>query len=562
MKKIINFWQYHIILWLLLLQLCLFAGNNVFPKLVLENEICYQVALYVPQVVYLPKFAVLAVFFILWWFYTLSTFYKHKTGRKWLFFHDRYFFRRDYIDLIKHLNIKHSDPQRLLEDDLEYLQPWECDGVPFGMLGGFLAYRKTADKGHILIFGGSGRGKTQVYAIPTVLQFGKRKPAHIFCIDVKGDILEHVGDKRHVKKFIPHDPEKSCCFDAFRVVRSQDEDSQIEYFTNLSLMLVEDDPHSSQYFVKGGRDMLISACLFALKENKNATLYDIAVLLRQNDFDSLAQLIADSGNETAYNFIRQYENQKESDVQGCYSHAVDATKIFAQKRMKKLLACDSGYEKMSDIKANSLEEFSNLVPMSLDDFENGYDIFLEIRENDLKQLAPLVSLVVDSLSLEILSRPNGVEGSNTPILMLLDEFASFNRMPNVLEIEAKGRSKSCTCMILCQSFDQLFMHYSEHEVQTIVDNSPYIAVLSASGKTAKYFSEMAGNVKTLTTSVNDSQGDTSRKTKGSTEKEEPFITPSALANLHENGEVLLFFDGKHARAKLKPFYKWPASQRH
>ena len=127
---------------------------------------------------------------------------------------------------------------------------------------------------------------------------------------------------------------------------------------------------------------------------------------------------------------------------------------------------------MSDIQANSLEEFNNMVPMSLDDFENGYDIFLEIRENDLKQLAPLVSLIVDSFSLEILSRPDGVEGSNTPILMLLDEFASFNRMPNVLELEAKGRSKSCTCMILCQSFDQLFMHYSEHEVQTIVDNSP------------------------------------------------------------------------------------------
>lgn len=146
--------------------------------------------------------------------------------------------------------------------------------------------------------------------------------------------------------------------------------------------------------------------------------------------------------------------------------------------------------------------------------------------------------------------------------MLLDEFASFNRMQNVLELQAKGRSKSCTVMILCQSFDQLYLHYSDHEVQTMVDNSPYKCVLSASGATAKYFSEMAGNIKTLTTSANEAQGDFSRSTKSASEKEEPFITPTALGNLHEKEEMLLIYNGKHARVKLMPFYKWPASQRH
>lgn len=563
MKKIKNILQYHLILWFILLQLCLFAGNNIFPRLVLQNEIYLTICRYFPIMVYLPKFALLAVLFIIWWFYTLEIFYRHKTLRKWLFLNDRHQYRGySYIDLIKLLNVKRSDPERLLEDDLEFLKPWECDGIPFGMIGSFLAYRKTKDKGNVLCVGMPGSGKTNFLAIPTAVQFGKRTPAHIFCIDIKGDILENVGDKRNVKKFVPHDHKSSCCFDAFRVVRGKDEDTQIEFFTNLALMLIEDDPHSSQYFTKGGRDIFIACCLYALKSNANSTLHDIAVLLRSNDYDSLVDLIAESGNETAYNFVREYENQKSSDVAGCYSHAVSGTQLFAQKRMKYLLACDSGYESIDEFKNKTLEDINNMIPMSADDFENGYDIFLEIREDDLKQLAPLVSLIVDSFALELLSRENGIEGSNTPILMLLDEFASFNRMQNVLELQAKGRSKSCTVMILCQSFDQLYLHYSDHEVQTMVDNSPYKCVLSASGATAKYFSEMAGNIKTLTTSANEAQGDFSRSTKSASEKEEPFITPTALGNLHEKEEMLLIYNGKHARVKLMPFYKWPASQRH
>lgn len=152
--------------------------------------------------------------------------------------------------------------------------------------------------------------------------------------------------------------------------------------------------------------------------------------------------------------------------------------------------------------------------------------------------------------------PEGSPG----VIVAIDELGrlcSRGKIPHLHnEILLTGRSRNITLILITQSFEALQNSYTKEDVQSMISNCSYLAVLDVrSQETAKTICSMAGKYKERETTWSGSGKHRSRST---CYRDHPILEPSDLSRLVQMDEVILITaEYSYCRVKKCSYFKEP-----
>lgn len=406
-------------------------------------------------------------------------------------------------------------------------------GIIFGKQGPFNIFSKTGSEGHVVVFGGSGSGKTSALLIPTLNSWSGTS----LTIDISGDINQNVKMSNKLV-FDVEDP-RSRPYDVFYSIDAMDamscsEDEQNEALQALALLLMPDDEKANEnakFFTEGGRDIL-TASLIAFY-HQGYDFVEICEKIYSSSFPALFDEIDQTGNTVAQGYINTFDGANSKNTQGCKQSADKAIQLFATNQKVKYTVHRN--------KQNSERVFA---PIMLE--QN--NCFVVIPDSKLELYKPLVNLLVSQCLNYLSDRPSY---NATPILLSLDEFASFGRM-EITPALRKLRKKHTRIMLLTQSMADIDLIYGRDERMSMLNNFLFKVVLSATDtETQRYFSELIGYKEQKKTSINKSEG----LTTGTTERfeKELAISPEEFGRLDK--KLVLIHPAGFLKLKKNFYYK-------
>lgn len=428
-----------------------------------------------------------------------------------LFFNFFTFFFLIFIIVLVFLKIKKFVP------GLRFASAEKTNGIIFGKKWGRLVSSPPKAEGHIAVFGGSGLGKTSAILIPTIESWGGTS----FSIDISGDIYSNV----HRTDLLIYEPDHGSTpyhiFAPIDVLTNQDD--QNEALEQLAFQLMPEDPNmkdAARFFHVEGRKILTAALICFYHEGLD--FIEICDKVVGSSWKDLFDQIDRTGYQKGIRYINSFVGSNEQNTAGCKQAADSALKLFAtNEKIKRSIHRPIGKEPY--FSPEKIETSS---------------VFISVEDRKLSLYAPLLHIITAQTLEYFSSRPNG---SRHPILLCLDEFASFGRL-EITDALRKLRKKNVRIMTLTQSLADLDLIYGRSERMAMLNNFAFKVVLGASDtETQEYFAKLIGKQDQINIL------DPERPQK------EWIIEPSDFAHLR-NELVLLHPDG-HIRLKKNYYFK-------
>ncbi len=167
-----------------------------------------------------------------------------------------------------------------------------------------------------------------------------------------------------------------------------------------------------------------------------------------------------------------------------------------------------------------------------------YNIFLKVPSEYLDLCKPIVNLLISQLLRYLQRQPekHSDRGSVYPdLLLLLDEFSSFDHIRGIADAVATLRSKKVHFSFLIQSIAQLDKVYGEYDRRIIFDNCQYKVILQACDpETQRFLADMIGtelHIQHSSSKQYDEYRNLRGYTKGKSNMREYAVQPYNLANL-------------------------------
>lgn len=364
-----------------------------------------------------------------------------------------------------------------------YYPPHEMDlsfrtkkpGFVFGLnLQRNLTGKPQDADGHIVVFGGSGTGKTTCIVKPNFHTWKGR----IFALDFKGELVEEAKWRNAMILNLCEDTPNQFYIDPFYSLRAGGENNLIANSRALSFAIIPLPPNiDDPFWIQAAREIL-TGCLvyyFRLGASFIEAMIDIkchrlAELITKITSDDLARICLNP--DLLYN---------EKTVAGISMELHNSIAVFATDLSVHNFLSSSNENEKYMVKWTDLEKC---------------DILIRVDQNRLEQWNPVIRLMVTQLISTLEKRPEkySQEGLNlNSILLMLDEFPQLGKMeiiPSALKII---RSKGVTIAIFCQSLADLDETYGVVTRRTILDNCAYKAIFSAyDPDTQRYFSDLVG----------------------------------------------------------------------
>lgn len=431
-------------------------------------------------------------------------------------------------------------------------------GINFGWNNRGLVYAPTDEEGHVVVFGGSGLGKTSALLIPSVAMWSSSGTSLI--IDIAGDIervvsvhtsLEVMNRRWELSRqliFKPGDPDTRY-YDVFAEIdKMPDEEDRNVALEKLAYILMPIDIHANsttQFFNDEGRKILTAALLAFYSIEPEAPLItgdfkydfcDICKLIFSNDWKTLFQKIDEAGNVKASSYLNSFQGANEANTAGCKQAVDKAIQLFATN--KKIQACVRRCKLLNDatpISTLTLETNNNLVC---------------IADDDLPLYAPLLHLIT-AQALDYCSRRAPVAVQDHPILLAFDEFVSLGHL-DIVDGLRKLRKKNVRLMVLTQSLADIDDVYGESARRVMMNNFRYTVVLGANDTdTQEYLAKMVGQHmvqrRSVTTDSNHHRSETVSDSK------EFVIEPEKFRQLGDY--LLLIHPGGFLKLRKNYYYK-------
>lgn len=392
----------------------------------------------------------------------------------------------------------------------------QAHGILFGKAGRKIVYSPTNAEGHVIVYGGSGSGKTSAILIPTLRSW----TGSSLSVDIAGDISANVNCTNKIV-YEPSDPHSSPYHVFAPIDALENEDDQNEALEELAFLLLPEEnvrDDAARFFQTEGRK-IITAALIAYY---HVGLDFIAICERvvRNSWQNLFTEIDQIGDPKAIQYINSFEGASEINTSGCKQAADSALKLFAtNERVKKSIRRPAQNE-------------SFVSPQTIE----GHNTFIVVPDSKLKLYAPLLRIIIAQCLTFFGERSNHAEET---ILFCLDEFASFGRM-EITDALRKLRKKHVRIMILTQSMADIDLIYGREERAAMANNFQYKVILSASDTdTQDYLAKLIGQ-KIIQRNSRSRSARTVTHTKS--DGKDWIIEPSHLAHLG-NELILLHPDG-------------------
>jgi len=442
--------------------------------------------------------------------------------------------------LDKSLKFISKYPENLLHRSPPY------SGVYFGttrIVGRkYTVAKSLEDDGHISVFGGSGSGKSSCM-VKRTLAYCKDS---FLAIDINGELYDYwkeiaTPDRKPVKVLNLTDDEGDfSTIDPFHLLKTAG-GNVVQYCRELVQCLLPLPANVKEpFWIESAQCILTGIILHYFSEDYgfNETMEFIMGI----PLHELIEGIHNGENETAKMLVAQFKDIEDlSNNKMLLSISTTIT--------SRLIAFATGpaVKTIFEPSENTLQ-WSDL---------DTHNIFIRIDQSKLEQLGPVISMLLTQLVRHLERRPNGytTEGRNMrPVLLLSDEFPRIGKVDVIINALATLRIKKVTIAMFLQSLSQLDLLYGVHQRKIIMDNCPYLAVLSVNDvDTQKYISQRIGDRKVQQVSQTLSNNEVKLKSSNTYSYQyEPVVRPHKLSNPKD---IKLITPEGHYNVKKNPYYE-------
>ena len=407
--------------------------------------------------------------------------------------------------------------------------------------------KKVKVNKNILVFGGSGSGKTASYVKPNILQ----KLGSYVITDPKGELYRETSgylkaNGYNVKVLDLVDTEYSNRYNPLAHIRDY---SDVDIIAHTIVAGGEGDGggKSADPFWDNTAKMLLKACIY----------YVISVLPEEErNLSSCLNIVRAGGSDESI-FDRLFVGELKPDHPGRKEYegirvGADKTKqSIAISLVSKLSHFDSpNMQRLTtsnDIDFEELGEKKTAIYVISPDSHSTYNYILTIFYGQLLQR--LYALA---------DRSGGA--LHQPVYLLLDEFANIGKIPDFNQKLSTSRSRLISMSIIVQSIDQLVDLYKDLHENIIANCDTQLFLGSQSIKTCEYFSKSLGQTTLTFQSKSKNRDEKDYKTQGYSYSEQrqgrELMTIDELKRLPMDDEIILIRGLKPIYAKKAWYYKY------
>ena len=258
-------------------------------------------------------------------------------------------------------------------------------------------------------------------------------------------------------------------------------------------------------------------------------------ILRKSVKDNVNEAITIIDNNSVENmFLASFKDMADETLSGISSEMMLHITLFATDQ---------------NVRYSLKEQAKKMNPRMLDE---GKKIYLAINEEKLVAYYDLLQLILNQILSELERRPE----ASGPILFIIDELArvlSQGKLEKLLDGARTLRSRNVTLLLVSQSIEALMNAYSEHQVDDLISNCAYVAVLSASTmKTQEKIISWSGKYKERKTSYS---GVSKERKKNISYEDKDIVEASDLVSLPNTDELILISTKGYNRIKKASYYK-------
>ena len=416
-------------------------------------------------------------------------------------------------------------PQELLSS--------EPDGIILGKWRSKYVRIPLSKVFHYCILGGPGSGKTSTILLDTLLaNFAtKLHKFQVFAIDIKGELNQKSTYRFSDEVMVVNPSDRATCgWDPYyRLTKNSLGDLNIEAIEEIAQALIISTNSNDSFFVENARTMLTGLLIYFF--NQGESFIDSVNKILEADAGALIEeIIRDSlPSDLHYKYLAKYSGKKAESIEDIMTEMTTSLSIFSK----------------SDIKFCMRDNYQKASPKS---FKEGKSVFLAIPEHLLESYKPILRLCTVQTLRELERRS---ENEQTPIIVLIDEFARLGRIEGIFGALATLRSKKVMIMLAFQSLGQCEMVYSKAETKVLVDNCRIKMICEASDtETARMVSDWSGKYR----EKKETQNTGRNRKKSYTYEDRPIVEPNDLITLTRDDEVIIIISGIGYLRIKKAFY--------
>jgi len=327
---------------------------------------------------------------------------------------------------------------------------------------------------HLLIVAPTGSGKGISCVIPTL--FSWKHSAIVY--DIKRENFEITSGWRrkfsYVFRFEPTNPDSIHFNPLWEIDKGPREVSQAQNIASI-ICNPYGDAVAEDHWSRTAQQLLVGAILYVLycDDEHDKSLHGVYHLLNDPNrtksevFNSMLSLDHPVVQESARNML----NKPPNELGSVLSTASAFLAIFQDP----IVSANTAY---SDFNIKDLTNSDH--PCTL---------YICVNPESAQRLTPLIRLLFDFIGKKLTS---DLHINKHRILFLIDEFPSLGRLSFFEKQLAFFRGYKIKCMLIAQSFNQLFSQYGERN--SIIDNCKIKAILGVgSAQDAKLVSDTLGS---------------------------------------------------------------------
>ena len=322
----------------------------------------------------------------------------------------------------------------------------------------------------------------------------------------------------------------TCGWDPYyRLTQNSSGDLIIEAIEEIAQALIISTNANDSFFVENARTMLSGLLIYFF--NEGFSFIDSVNKILESDASALIEeIIRDTlPSDLHYKFLAKYSGKKAESIEDIMTEMTTSLSIFSK----------------SDIKFCMRDNYMKASPHS---FKEGKSVFLAIPEHLLESYKPILRLCTVQTLRELERRS---ENEQTPIIVLIDEFARLGRIEGIFGALATLRSKKVMIMLAFQSLGQCEMVYSKAETKVLVDNCRVKMICEASDtETARMVSDWSGRYR----EKKETQNTGRNRSRSYTYEDRPIVESNDLITITRDNEVIVIISGIGYLRIKKAFY--------
>ncbi len=411
--------------------------------------------------------------------------------------------------------------------------------IPFGLDEDYPIGLEAGCDGHGIVIGASGSGKTTCFVFPTLMWWEEA----LVCMDVKGEVSERY---RFLKSYnyvsrpeIVFDPEDEHGprYDPFQLIGKYPMDKNVIISSIVKTLIPDLPEYSDNSFWTLSAQTFLQACLIFLYNEKELSFIEAIRAIQTTTIHELIKEI-NSTDDEAKTLISSSVETNPNLISSISADIHNALQVFSDPYISRAFDRNTAPD-------------GNILTW---DMVQTHNIFLKLPSEKIKHWKSAFNIMYSQLIFTLNKRDEKYSKrgeKNVQTLILMDEFASFGKIPFFEDDIATLRSKSVNIFIVLQSISQLDGIYGVNARKVIMDNCSHALIFGCNDtETRTYFSEMIGTCNRLKGSVSKPifKGcDNKSCTLNFSLVKESVIEPHELGALGDN--VLVVSEGKSFRLK-------------